>query len=104
MTDPLTDRFSSELLFSEACPAAAKEQVSWLAASGAFLRFFLLRTSNLHALFVCPPSHVHHAMASQTDFSAYSDRIAQASHLIPFSAPESAHSLAYFMFLFRTLV
>lgn len=34
MTDPLTDRFSSELLFSEACPAAAKEQVSWLAASG----------------------------------------------------------------------
>lgn len=98
MTDPLTDRFSSELLFSEACPAAAKEQVSWLAASGLAVSLIPARA------FVCPPSHVHYAMAFRTDFSAYSDRIAQASHLIPFSAPESAHSLAYFMFLFRTLV
>jgi hypothetical protein len=50
-TDPSLIIILSEPLFSEACPAAAKEQVSWLAASGAFLRFFLLRTSNLHTLF-----------------------------------------------------
>ena len=97
MTDPLTDRFSSELLFSEACPAAAKEQVSWLAASGTAVFFDLLFSPSARA-FACPPSHVSHAMASRTDFSAYSDRIAQAFHLIPFSAPEGAHSFAYLIF------